>query len=235
MVSRLPHEWQVCREQGPVQGDTDALVELPAGPHEAPEGASITRYVTASTTESCRILPVLPDRTVVTRPERPLTILPHTEVVLYVGSPVWVRLFSGENETLGDLPASPPKEAWLGPNTLEGELCYATRTLGRLRLDEATLRPHRVVTAVSIRNAVDSPFVCSQVSLPVRQLSVYASDEGRLWTEAVTLERTTTTGFAKLHIGTKPPAEASHATLVSGPREQAEHGNVFRAFGTLFG
>jgi hypothetical protein len=233
-VLRLPHEWQVHRELSPDPDEASVKVELGRAADEPSPAASVTRYATASTTSTCRIVPVLPDRTVVTRPERPLTILPQTEVVLYVGSPVWVRLLQSETELLGDLPVSTPKEAWLGPSTMEGEACYATRTLGRLQLDTAILRPHRVVTAVSIQNGTDTPFVCRQVNLPVRQLSVYASPEGRLWTEAVTLERTSATGFAKLHVGQRPPPAASNATLVSGPRDTSEHGNLFRAFGTLF-
>jgi hypothetical protein len=179
-VSRLSHEWQVHREASSDPDEGGVKVELGRTVTEPSPDASVTRYATASDTSTCRIVPVLPDRTVVTRPERPLTILPRTEVVLYVGSPVWVRLLQGENEALGDLPVSTPKEAWLGANTMEGEPCYATHTLGRLELDTKILRPHRVMTAVSIQNGTDTPFVCRQVNLPVRQLSVYASEEGRL-------------------------------------------------------
>jgi hypothetical protein len=192
---------------------------------------TITRYATASETVKLRIVPVLPDRTVVTRPEKPLTILPDTRVVMYVGSPVWARLLQGEDEMLGDVPVSPPKEAWLGANTREGELCYATRTYGRLVIDEAALAPHRVTTAVAIENKSSQPFVCERVNLPVRRLSVYATEDGRLWTEAVTMERAGE--LARLVVDDGPPDVASCAELVSGPRD-TEDGGMFRAFGTLF-
>ena len=235
-VTRLSHEWLVCRERPEGKGDEDVRVELPVPAAPPPVGARVTRYATASETESFRILPVLPDRTVVTRPERPLTILPHTQVTLYVGSPVWVRLLQGEGEgePLGDLPVSRAKEAWSGPSTREGELCYATRTAGRLSLDEVALRPHRVMTSVSIRNGASTPFVCDRVNLPVRRLSVYTSDEGRLWTESVALEHTADAELARLDVHRTPPKEASHAALVSGPRDTVD-GGLFRAFGNLFG
>jgi hypothetical protein len=196
----------------------------------APEG-TLTRYATVSETDKLRILPVLPDRTVVTRPENPLTILPRTRVTLYVGSPVWARLLQGEDEMLGDVPVSPPKEAWVGPSTREGELCYATHTYGRLVRDEAVHAPHRVMTAVTIENRAEQPFVCERVNLPVRRLSVYASVDGRLWTEAVTMQREGE--LAHLVVNEKPPAAASGATLLTGPRD-LDDGGMFRAFGTWF-
>jgi len=66
------HEWQVIREQAAGLGDADVSVEVPTDvPTELPASAPITRYATASDTTELRILPVLPDRSVVTRPERP--------------------------------------------------------------------------------------------------------------------------------------------------------------------
>jgi hypothetical protein len=251
-VLRLSNEWQVRRERPQDGNERTVSVEVPAPPSRAPvtldsmllrpakdsadvlpdaQETTITRYVTASDTSKLRILPVLPDRTVVTRPENPLTILPETRVTLYVGSPVWVRLLQGDDEMLGDLPVSPPKEAWLGPNTREGELCYATRTYGRLVLDEATQAPHRVMTAVAIENTSRQSFICERVNLPVRRLSVYSSDDGRLWTETVTMERAGE--LARIVVDDKPPAIAPTAVRVTGPRD-IEDGGMFRAFGTLF-
>ena len=249
-IVRLSHEWQVRREQMDDRSDLGVTAEVPAPASRVPatvdssrrrladgtvsaesREVTITRYATANDTTKLGLLPVLPDRTVVTRPEKPLTILPETRVVLYVGSPVWARLLQGEGEVLGDLPVSPPKEAWLGENTREGELCYATRTYGRLVLDDAVLAPHRVTTAVTIENKSLQPFVCERVNLPVRRLSVYATEDGRLWTQAVTMERAGE--LAHLVVDDKPPAVAANATRVSGPRD-TDGGGMFRAFGTLF-
>jgi hypothetical protein len=252
-VQRRPHEWRVRSEHADgsehiISVEVPASIERAKGSgrsatwigyrrdgepvhHVESTDTSVQRYATASDTTRLRLVPVLPDRMVVTRPEKPLTILPRTKVTLYVGSPVWARLLQGEDEALGDVPLSPPKEAWLGPSTREGELCYATRTYGRLALDEIVLSPHRVMTAVTIENRIEQPFVCEQVNLPVRRLSVYATAGGRLWTEAVTLERVGE--LAKLILDDQPPRVASEATRISGPRDVADAG-MFRAFGTLF-
>jgi len=232
-IARLENEWRVTREA--VGGsDTDVSIQENVAIEEPATNANVTRYATANKTERFRIVPILPDRSVLTRPERPISILPHTEVRLYVGSPLWIRLVQGEDDPLGELPASPPKEAWVGSSTRDGELCYATRTYGRLRLEDAALRPHRVMTSVAINNGSGHPFVCDHVSLPVRRLSVYASSEGRLWTEPISLEQSASEEFAKLDVSSGPPEEARGATLLSGPRDAGQRGGRFRAFGALF-
>jgi hypothetical protein len=233
-VARLEREWRISRETLD-ENDSGVSIDQNLPVEEPTETANVTRYATASTSERFRIVPVLPDRSVVTRPERPISILPRTEVRLYVGSPLWVRLMQGNDEPIGELPASPPKEAWVGPSTRDGELCYATRTYGRLRLDDAALLPHRVMTSVAINNGSEQTFVCDHVSLPVRRLSVYASSEGRLWTETISLERGESEDLAALEVSSGPPEEAHGATLLSGPRDVGERGGHFRAFGALFG
>lgn len=233
-AARLEHEWRVTRQV--VEG-TDSEVEVQENVviEEPAPDANVTRYATASETEQFRIVPILPDRSVVTRPERPICILPHTEVKLYVGSPLWILLTQGRDEPLGELPASSPKEAWVGSSTHDGELCYATRTYGRLRLEDVAVRPHRVMTSVAINNGSGHAFVCDHVSLPVRRLSVYASSEGRLWTESISLERSVGEDFVKFDVASGPPREARGATPLSGPRDVDQKGGRFRAFGALFG
>jgi len=73
--------------------------------------------------------------------------------------------------------------------------------------------------------------MCERVNLPVRRLSVYASDDGRLWTEAVTMERSGE--LARIVVDEHPPAVAANASRITGPRD-TEDGGMFRAFGTLF-
>jgi len=232
-AARFEREWRIYRRI--LEGnDEEIAIDREIAVEEPSDDAEVTRYATPNAGERLRIVPVLPDRSVLTRPEHAITILPRTEVKLYVGSPLWFRLLHGDDEPLGELPGSPPKEAWVGPSTRTGELCYATRTYGRLRIDDAALLPHRVMTAVTINNGSGLSFVCDHVSLPVRRLSVFASTEGRLWTEAVTLERTATDDLAKLEVGKGPPAEARGARLVSGPRDVGETAGRFRAFDALF-
>lgn len=232
VIQRLPHEWQVVRYDAADREETNARVEVPRDLQDPPPRAEVTRFVTRRDATEMHVVPILPDRTVLTRPERPLTLLPHTMVTLYVGSPVWVQLLQEGAELIGELPTSSPKRAWLGPDTMRGELCYATRTVGRLSLSESTLRPHRVMTPVEIHNDADTPLLCEQVNLPVRRLSVFSS-EGRLFTETVKLSRAESDELARVDVSYGPPREAGEARLLSAPRD-TETGSLFHAFGRLF-
>ena len=236
IVTRLKHEWQVARETSD-RPATDCAVELPIEPTEPSPKAIVTRYATAGKGEQLNVWPVLPDRSIVTRPESPLSVLPRNKVTIYVGSPLWIRLeeeHGDDDKPLADLPAQPAKETWWGPSPRIGELCYATRTFGRVRLDEASRFPHRVMTAVAIKNDASSPLAIERLNLPVRRLSVYAAKDGRLWTESVTLERADDEEMAALDVGKGPPKVARDAELVSRARDRDQDHVLFRAFGTLF-
>jgi hypothetical protein len=170
---------------------------------------------------------------VITKPEHPISILPRQKLTIYVGTPLWVRLLA--DEPLGELPLQPPKLTWWGTNTREGELCYASRTQGRLRVEDAALYPHRVLTAVLVDNDSDQPLSFDRLNIPVRRLGVFAARNGRLWTEAVTLERAAGEELAVLKIGDEAPDVAKDAELVSEPRDADREHSLFRAFGSLFG
>jgi hypothetical protein len=118
---------------------------------------------------------------------------------------------------------------------MEGEMCYATRTYGRLRLEEARPGPHRVLTAARIVNRAAEPLTIERLNLPVRTLSIYSENGStRLWTEAVTLERGEGEELAELTVGDGPGADVDDAELVTPPREPPEGNYLFRAFGKLF-
>jgi hypothetical protein len=233
-VRRLHHEWQVSRGASGPASDHGLEVGILEEGEEDGGGALISRYATSGTADTLVVTPVLPDQSVISRPERPISVLPKQSVDVYVGAPVWIRLEEAPNTLLGDLPAATPIRTWWGPNTREGELCYATRTHGRLELGDAVQYPHRVLTAIEVTNATDEPLLIERISLPARRLSLYAAEDGRLWTESIRLERTSHADFAELSINPGPPAPAPEATKLSEPREADSEHALFRAFGSLF-
>ena len=234
-AARLDNEWRLCRDSSGDSSDMSHGVEVPIEPPELGRTARASRFGCSNGSEKLELLPILPDRPVVTRPEQPITVPPHEQVTVYVGSPLWVRVSDAEHkQTLEELPAFRPSLTWFGPNTREGQLCYGTRTYGRLRLAEVVHYPHRVMTAVSINNGGDKPLLLERLLLPVQRFSVYATASGELWTESATLEREPGEELATLQLGTKPPGQAAGAKQVSKPRETSSQKLLFHAFGSLF-
>jgi hypothetical protein len=236
LVSRLPNEWRVCRASSGNPSDSELSASVPADGAELGAGQLVTRYASSDGSESVELTPVMPDRSVVTRPEHPITVVARASVTLYVGSPLWVRIAAGSPaRVLGDFPAFQPQLTWWGPSTIQGESCYATRTYGRLRLEEARPGPHRVLTAVRIVNRSADPLVIERLNLPVRMLSVHAANgSSRLWTEAVTLERAEGEDFAELALEDDPGPDVVDCVRVGAAREPPDENPLFRAFGKLF-
>ncbi|MCA9600306.1 MAG: hypothetical protein KC776_43680 [Myxococcales bacterium] len=235
-VTRLEREWLVTHRSTENGHDDQVQVEPELEPTEELEaGTQVARFGVSHDGDEIELVPVMPDRAVVTRPEHPVTVPARESATMYVGAPLWIRIREPKKDrTLLDLPAVRPIQTFWGVDTCEGELCYATRTYGRLRLSDARVPPHRVLTAVRIENDEATPLLIERLHLPVRVLSVYSDDQDRLWSEAVTLSRKQGEEFAELSLEKNPGPEAANAQRVSKAREKAEKNELVRAFGKFF-
>jgi hypothetical protein len=181
------------------------------------------------------IAPRSPDRSVVSRPESPFHVLRDEETVLFVGCPLWVSATTEDPpHTIVDVPAVRPSDTWFGPTTKDGELCYANRTYCLLRFEDVQPKPHRGITAVTIRNRSDGDLVLERIKLPVDALSLYGGDDGRIWTQDVTLESREAGDFAHINISKDEPRFAAEPQLLAAARAKRDENVVVRAFSTLF-
>lgn len=237
-VQRLLNEWQIAYERD------ETLAEEANGwqlDQTAPDVntlgyAHTERYTFDQTSPILWVLPALADRPVVTRPLNPFYIASGEKTVVFVTSPLWVSIAVDDPpKKLQEMPIRRPSDTWFGPSTMEGELCYASRTHGRLNFDNVPLQPHRAITQVTISNRAISQLLVERLSLPVPFLSLFESPDGLLWTQAVTMVHTRETGMATFDVEKSPPAQASQVKLVSEPRQIPGQNMVIRAFGVLFG
>ncbi|HEX7038346.1 MAG TPA: hypothetical protein VF210_21455 [Pseudomonadales bacterium] len=235
-VHRGPGEWQIAfSREDETLASSFARLELRMGGLEAGGGA-FDRFILRGPSDRLVLRPLLADRPVVIRPRQPVFLPSGEEITLYMSSPVTVRVEAGEPPVLlRDVPSLAMSDTWFGPSTREGELCYSGRTHARHSLAEVPRRAHRAITPVHIRNEVESPLPLEKVALPVPLLSVYGAADGSLWTENVSLVRTSASDLAALRIGSGPPEYAGAAELISGPREAHGRGSLVRAFSHLFG
>ncbi len=235
-VQRLSKEWRLMYEQIELSTDEDDRWShrIVSGT-ETPEYREIERHIFRGTDDALLILPALADRPVVTRPIVPFTVPAEEETTIFVSTPLWVQIqVCREPLTLQTIPIQRPSDTWFGPSTLEGEMCYASRTFGRLNLSEIPLLQHRALTRVLIRNNAEGALLVERLNLPVPFLSLFATDEGRLWTEAVTMIRERDSSQADMQIQKSPPEEAARASLVAAPRNEVSGILSIRAFGAIF-
>ena len=233
-VQHLSNEWRVAWRLGEDNADHAAQVLAPGRLEPLAEELNLRRFCFAHQCNNVHTAPALPDRPVVTKPDKPLYVFPGEQATLYLSFPLWLRIEIGDPpRLLQELPSFRLSDTWFGPNTREGELCYASRTLGRLHLSELARRAHRAVTAVIIRNrAADSLYV-ERLNVNLPMLSLYRDTGGMLWTNALTLERLEGQGMASLEIERRPPPEAKGAAFVSGPRQTDQRNLLVRAFSSF--
>ena len=229
-LARLEHEWRL----GLLRGDEDSATttEPPAPVAMIPEEAETERFVFTNPSNGARLAPAPADRPVVSRPINPLNIPVGEEARIYVSAPVWLRV-TVEGATLIEWPLERPSDSWFGPSTMEGEVCYAIKILGRTRLEDVVWRPHRAVTPIRIVNNGDAPLRLARLAVPAPNLSLYGAANGKLWTSAVTA-RASREESVEVEVEPGPPPDAGAAVELCGPRKD-EANNFLRSITAIFG
>ena len=192
----------------------------------------ISRHIINGNTNSLQIKRSLADRTVVCRPKSPITIVPGASVVIYLSTPIWltIGLAGNKNILLKEVATQRLSDTWFGASTREGELCYASQTVGRLDIDKLPLRKQRAITPLLIKNEADNDLIFERIALPVPSLSLFSTKSGQLWTQDVSLIRENDGDFAKVKLGRPQP----DSTYINGPRVEFGHGQLIRAFSAIF-
>ncbi|MFN2323327.1 MAG: DUF432 domain-containing protein [Trueperaceae bacterium] len=225
-VERRTSDWRVWHEGG---ADAYAVVaeRVHALDDGAPEGKPTLRFSFAESPDTLHVRPRLADRPVVVRPETPLVVPPGETVTLYASTPVWMaikfevrrtrrgRAHATDLAVVAELPTARPTDTWYGPNTREGELCYAVRTAARTEVADLPLRPHRAVTAVTVENQAATPLALVRIAVPMPFLALHVDPDGRLWTDRVRFVHQSdgdTTVEAQ-------PAAPTGGTLLAEPRD----------------
>ena len=259
-VERRRHDWRVFSTATPepdaAADDTDDLAPAAERPlavaaDDLPDADPRVRFCFADAPERLLVGVAQADRPFVVRPATPLSVGPDERVTLFVSTPTWIVLSvervvragagtrrqdggSPQPQKLTEFPLERPSDTWFGPNTLTGELCYATRTAGYLRLDDVPRHSHLALTPVTIENKAQDPLQFERVRVPLPQLAVYADTTGALWTNAVRLTRETSGDLASAQVESGVPLGARGASerLVT-PRTETAKGAVVRAFSRL--
>lgn len=196
--------------------------------------ASVERFAAGVDADQLRLQPCVADRSVVARPRVPFHILPRQTAKLYVSTPLWIQVQVGRSgRTLIDIPTRRLSDTWFGSSTREGEVAYALKTHARVRLTEMPARTYRAITPVVFENDGTDVLEVDRMNLPVPYLALYANEEDRLWTQAVTLTRREGAEMAELDLKKGPPKEAGRAHRLSDARHKAEDNIVVRAFSSL--
>ncbi|MFT6986910.1 MAG: hypothetical protein ACJAT7_002760 [Psychromonas sp.] len=231
-IEHSDSEWRIHSQREKEVDTNDNRLHKMVGQFSPCYYQDVARYIVNNSSNHIQLLPALADRSVVCRPVSPINLEAGASVVLYVSTPIYLRINVVNNKTslLQELATQRLSDTWFGPSTCSGELCYASVTSGRLDLQKLPYRIQRATTPLLIHNHANDNLLFERVALPAPLLSLYAAKNGQLWTQNITLTREDDGDFAQLKLG-KAPQEMS---FVNGPRKAVGHGQIIRAFSAIF-
>jgi hypothetical protein len=232
-VERKTHEWRIASNTNDDAEKNNIKVGVDGALGFNKDNLQFKRFVYHQTSSTLTLTPTLADRSQVSHADTAFYLPPHEHVTIYVSSPVWVRVETGNPKMpMVEIPSVRLSDTWHGPNTLEGELCYASRTFCRTNINEMPVRSHRVLTPVVIYNHAKSPLLIEQLSLPLPYLSLYVDINGGLWTEEIIVKNELDHNHL-VKQGKGAPAIAPHASLLTPPRLPAKPSNFISLFYSL--
>lgn len=233
-LQHLAHEWRLATRTRPEAYEKIVRYEGPRALEQLSQEITPARFCFSHMCDSVRLIPALPDRAVVTKPDTPLYVYPGEQVTLYLSFPLWLRVEVGEpSRLLKEVPLYRLSDTWFGPNTREGELCYASRTAGTVNLSDLVRRSYRASTAVVVRNRSNAPLYVERLNVNLPFLSLYADVDNMLWTNALVLEHNAGGDLATLQVEKRAPSEAKGGQFIVGPRQVDHRNALVRAFSSM--
>jgi hypothetical protein len=183
--------------------ESKAQIQAPIlAPVDQEEGLRWSRWIIGES-EVIQLIPVMPDRPVVVRPEVPVKIPTDKEALFFVSIPIWVRVTAGpEQAILCEQPSLILSNIWFG-DLMSGELCYSLRSRARRRITDSEPLLNRATCPVQIRNAAPTHLDVQRFCLHVERLKIYAGQK-QLWTN-------------QMRITFKGDEKARHVDYSEGP------------------
>ena len=234
-ISRLDHEWRIgaARVGDALRSRSELTIFGPDDPRERPDDADWDRFAQRETTGSVTLTPGLMDRAFVVQPYAKLHLLPSQEVVVYVTTPLVVCVGAGGAPVpMVEVPVTQPSETWHGPSTIDGSVCYASRTHARLKSGELERHESRATTAIRLLNREQEPFWVERLYVPVTRMGLWEDPStGALHTDSITVTRLRDDE----QIEVRPGAPMTGARRVSPPRESQNGVSVLHMLNHFLG
>lgn len=222
-------EWHFCFEDG-LEDSVLATVEDSV---TTPATVSWIRFVTLGN-DTVDLVPALPDRPVVIRPEAEITVLPGRWAQFYFEIPLWLRFVSHppkKEVVMLEHPTRALSNIWFGDPSA-GELCYSLEASLRRGTDGLAHSPGTAVCTLVVRNSSDENLGFRRICVHAENLDLFASG-GKLWTNEVQVAFKGAAPVSQVQISDQPPESLSGATLLTPRRAPYERRILRRSFDFL--
>jgi len=231
-VERVEQEWHVLSVAGP-QGARDAsrtFIERSRKP-----SSSEWRHYLSREAGAVRPQPVLPDRGIVVKPDRSLTLLAGERSQFFIEIPVWFRMNVGGERTVQvfEEPISVMGNTWFG-DPLNGELCYVLATRLHQGMSSITRAAWRAVCPMAVTNDSATDLAFERICLHVQNLAVFRGDE-RLWTNGLSVLFRGADQASHIQVSFGPPEFERGLAPAAPARQLAESWDIRKTFSRIRG
>jgi hypothetical protein len=218
-ISKAADEIYVAHEQA-----SDVSVEqkvVIAAERKKPEKIEWNRFIVEERSSIIQLNPAVPDRAVVVGSEAPVKILPETKAMFFVGIPIWVRLYIGENKKkeVSEIPTVILSNTWFGDPT-GGVLCYGIKSRALRTMDELEESPGKAVCTVVVHNKSEVQLDFQKFCIHVENLKLYRGTK-RLWTNEVSIDFFGEDQPSQIVLSQKKPEIEKDCTLICEERVPA--------------
>lgn len=200
---------------------------------ESYEHMNTERMAYSHKSDTLTIKPQLADRPIVIRPEISFYVPPKEEIKLFLTTPLWLSLKSGES-IIREIPSFRLTDTWFGPMDDRGEYCYAAKISARLDVHELKMLYHRAITSIVIKNRASDALLLERIKLPIPHLSLYRGEDGMNYTEEIIVEREKSGKTVQINLGKRPDKDFPLSHKLIGPRKHLESSFVSRTLSSIF-
>lgn len=228
-VQRTPDEWKTYIERDPQSPN----VEVWASPDESAPNDRWTRWAAVENEYDVRVLPVLPERPVIVRPESPFMFTPGSDLTFFISIPVWLKIVTGAEPKrfLCEEPTVILSNSFFGEPTT-GQLGYALKTTARRNREDLRKQPHLAACPIHIRNVSPNTVAFERLCVHTRHLHVLQGAD-RLWTSLLDLTFKGDAGLQQFAYPENTVDAAGETTRLTPAREAAPQGRLQKPLAML--
>jgi len=179
------NELLIC-EQRIAKGDLEENWEnalLKPAISKNPDLDNWKRWVIGEKKNTVSLMPSLPNRPVIVRPESPIHILTGNKTCFYVSIPLSIKIISGLGNLLVEIPTHIMSNIWFG-EPISGELCYSVKSKAVTSIDNKKIKTYAAICPICIENGSPKLFNFARFAIHTEYLGVFAGDK-HLWTNQI--------------------------------------------------
>lgn len=234
-IRRYENEWRIYSRSLENPSLKDIVVQIPAADNH-PSSIDVQRFGVHETSDILTFQPVLADRAIVVRPEKPFHLPAKEEVAIFVMHSVWLKINYGVQQfSLTKLPIYRPSDTWFGSSNIDGELCYSARSKAKIRFSDLEVFPYRAVTKIQLQNKSNNDVFLERMKVALPSLSLYLSENQVFFTDSLIYSRQPEGREINISIHPAPQDVAGKCILIQKAVHKPEQNLVSKAINHLLG